>query len=118
MATGAVETALGRGGEQLAAPGDELVILVLHGTGLTARLEDPVERQDDDQHGEEQHAEQLHPLEALAFEYLIVVVGLAVGRQLDLGTDFSLSRTTVREVVGHPAEDGDRQDHPADGVTR
>ena len=92
VAAGAVEPAVGRGLEQLLAPRDERLSLLLDGAGLAVGLEDPVQRQADDQDDEQQHAEDLHALEALALERLVVVVRLAVRRHLDSRSRARLAR--------------------------
>jgi hypothetical protein len=82
------------------------------GTRLAAGLERPVERQADDHGDEQQHTEHLHALEARAFELLVVVVRLAVGRHLDFGAELATRGTEVQEEVGDPADDDDGEDDP------
>ena len=101
------------GAEQLLAPPGEGVSGLLLGPGLAGRLEHPVERQSDHDHDEQQHADELHELEALAFQLLVVVVGLAVGRQLDLGAELLARRPLVERGVDQEADEDDREDDPA-----
>jgi hypothetical protein len=68
------------------ATADELALEPLDRSRLPARLVQPVERQadaDDDQ-GDQRPAQ--GAVELVRLQLVIVVVGLAVGRQLDLGT--------------------------------
>ena len=78
--------------------------LLVDGAGLTAGLEDPVERQADDQRDQQQHTEELHALEATALEDLVVVVRLPVRRHLDLGAELLARGGVVQEVVRDPAD--------------
>ena len=116
MAAGAVEAAVGRGGEVAAAPLGEALVEALDGAGLAAGLGDPVERQPDADHDEQGDAEQLGALELRPLQLLVGEVGLAVGRQLDLGAGLGPSVAQVPQQVHEPADDeDDGDDHPDRG---
>ena len=118
VAAGAVVPAVARGREELGAAVDEGLIEVLDGAGLPPGLVEPVEREADrrDRHQDEPGAEGTG--EPRALERLVVVVGLAVGRQLDLGGDLGSTGADVDDDVGDEADPGDHRDHHADCLHR
>ena len=113
VAPGAVETAVGRGLEQVTAPADEGVLLGADGAGLAAWLEHPVQRQADDHRHQQQDTDELHSNQSRALQGLVVVVRAAIGRQFDLGAEFRSGCIAVGEVVPHPSQQADNEDDPA-----
>ena len=118
VAAGAVVAALLRGREQPGASVDEGLVEVLDGSGLPAGLVEPVEREAHRGDRDEDQAAGQRPVEAGAFELLVVVVGLAVRRQLDLRADLGPALAEVDEDVAHHADAGDDGDDDADCLHR
>ena len=118
VAAGAVVATLLGGSEQPRTPVDEGLVEVLDGAGLPARLVEPVEREAHrDDRGEDQTAGQ-RLVETGAFELLVVVVRLAVRRELDLRTDLGSALAEVDEDVAHHTDAGDDRDDDADRLHR
>ena len=92
----------------------EAVLETLLGAGLPRGLQHPVQRQADDDDDEQQHAVQLHSLEAAAFEHVVVEVRLAVGGQLDLRADLLARRPRVERGVQDPTEQDHQGEDPGD----
>ena len=118
VAAGAVVPTVARGCEEPGASVDEGLIEVLDGAALPPGFVEPVEREADrrDRHQDEPGAEGTG--EPWALERLVVVVGLAVGRQLDLGGDLGSTGADVDDDVGDEADPGDHRDHHADCLHR
>jgi hypothetical protein len=113
----AVETAVLGGVEHLSAALRELALELLHRAVLPGGLVEPVERERDGDDEQADETEGEGAVELRALELLVVEVGLAVRRQLDLGSDLGLALPDVDPRVGERDDDrGEEDDAPDRGL--